>query len=133
MESFRKSSSGTQTDISAIRKKKEVLESTTTTTNNNNNNNNDAKYTGQYKKHAAPHKPARKHKPKSNNNEQSNQGESRSDRSASPDNSSTSGYSSPSAGLHSKESSPCGSKIPSPPHSLEQTTNDESPDRYDFT
>ena len=31
-----------------------------------------------------------------------------------------SGYSSPSAGLHSKESSPCGSKIPSPPHSLEQ-------------
>ena len=127
VESFRKSSSGTQTDISAIRKKKEVMETTTTTTTNNNNNN-DAKYTGQYKKHAAPHKPARKHKPKSNNNEQSNQGESRSDRSASPDNSSTSGYSSPSAGLHSKESSPCGSKIPSPPHSLEQTTNDESPD-----
>ena len=148
MESFRKSSSGTQTDISALRnKKKEAMEtsantnsnSTTTnsTTNNNNNtvvnsttntttrNSSDVKYTGQYKKHAAPHKPARKHKPKSSG-DQANQGESRSDRSASPDNSSTSGYSSPSAGLHSKESSPCGSKIPSPPHSLEQTPNDEA-------
>ena len=59
-----------------------------------------------------------------NANEPTTPGESgRSDRSASPDNSSTSGYSSPSAGLHSKESSPCGSKIPSPPHSLEQTSS----------
>ena len=42
------------------------------------------------------------------------------------------GYSSPSAGLHSKESSPCGSKIPSPPHSLEERTaasNSENPDQ----
>jgi hypothetical protein len=115
VESFRnnKNSSGTQTDISVVRKRKnseEELEA--------NNNNVEAKYTGQYKKHTAPHKPARKHKPKSN--QDPSHGESRSDRSASPDNSSTSGYSSPSAGLHSKESSPCGSKIPSPPHSLEQ-------------
>ena len=71
---------------------------------------------------------ARKHKPKVNSNEPTTPGESRSDRSASPDNSSTSGYSSPSAGLHSKESSPCGSKIPSPPHSLEQTSSTDQPD-----
>ena len=63
-----------------------------------------------------------------NANEPTTPGESgRSDRSASPDNSSTSGYSSPSAGLHSKESSPCGSKIPSPPHSLEQTSTTDQP------
>ncbi len=108
VESFRnnKSSSGTQTDISVM-KSKEGVEA-------------EPKYTGQYKKNTAPNKPARKHKP-SKVNEANANGESRSDRSASPDgNSSTSGYSSPSAGLHSKESSPCGSKIPSPPHSLEQ-------------
>ena len=67
VESFRKSSSGTQTEISAIRKKKEAVDgnSNTNITNNNssnssnNNNNNDAKYTAQYKKHTAPHKPGK--------------------------------------------------------------------------
>merc|ERR1712223_1210653 len=126
VESFRKSSSGTQTEISAIRKKKDAVDGNSNS-NSSNNNNNDAKYTAQYKKHTAPHKPARKHKPKVNANDPTTPGESgRSDRSASPDNSSTSGYSSPSAGLHSKESSPCGSKIPSPPHSLEERTADDN-------
>lgn len=138
VESFRnnKSSSGTQTDISVMRSSQ----------NDDSASGNDdnrylliklrltlsliaGKYTGQYKKNTAPNKPARKHKPKSNSNDQNGgpngnsnvSSENRSDRSASPDNSSTSGYSSPSAGLHSKESSPCGSKIPSPPHSLEQS------------
>ena len=111
-------------------------------------NNSHGKYTGQYKKHTAPpNKPARKSKPSPNgNNNSSNHqrrpsntsdngssnggigsnmsaatSENRSDRSTSPDNSSTSGYSSPSAGVHSKESSPCGSKIPSPPQSMEES------------
>lgn len=110
VESFRnnKSSSGTQTDISAVMRSKAENEANSASA--------EKQYTGQYKKNTAPNKPARKHKPKPSEQP----GESRSDRSASPDNSSTSGYSSPSAGLHSKESSPCGSKIPSPPHSLEQ-------------
>ena len=112
-------------------------------------NHSQGKYTGQYKKHTAPpNKPARKSKPSptGNNNGTSNHqrrssntsdngssngglgsnisaatSENRSDRSTSPDNSSTSGYSSPSAGVHSKESSPCGSKIPSPPQSMEES------------
>ena len=42
-----------------------------------------------------------------------------------------SGYSSPSAGLHSKESSPCGSKIPSPPHSLEERTTASNSENSD--
>lgn len=112
-------------------------------------NHSQGKYTGQYKKHTAPpNKPARKSKPSPNGNSNgtsnhqrrpsntsdngsSNGGigsnmsaatsENRSDRSTSPDNSSTSGYSSPSAGVHSKESSPCGSKIPSPPQSMEDS------------
>merc|ERR1712223_173833 len=121
VESFRnnKSSSGTQTGITSVMRQKgggdpsEQVETTGTSPN---------KYTGQYKKNTAPNEPARKHKPKSTHE---HTGESRSDRSASPDNSSTSGYSSPSAGLHSKESSPCGSKIPSPPHSLETNDNDQ--------
>ena len=111
------------------------------------NHNSQGKYTGQYKKHTAPpNKPARKSKPSPNGNNTSNHqrrssntsdngssngglgsnisaatSENRSDRSTSPDNSSTSGYSSPSAGVHSKESSPCGSKIPSPPQSMEES------------
>ena len=58
MESFRKSSSGTQTEISAIRKKKDAVDGNSNS-NSSNNNNNDAKYTAQYKKHTAPHKPGK--------------------------------------------------------------------------
>ena len=128
VESFRnnKSSSGTQTDISAMKSKKAADEHQLEQQAANNNNNSETKYTAQYKKNTAPNKPARKHKPKASDPHGSPNGESRSDRSASPDNnSSTSGYSSPSAGLHSKESSPCGSKIPSPPHSLEHSQDSE--------
>ena len=129
VESFRnnKSSSGTQTDISATMKNKKYQADTNenNSTDNNAAATSEAKYTAQYKKNTAPNKPARKHKPKAgsdpHNSPNAGGGESRSDRSASPDNSSTSGYSSPSAGLHSKESSPCGSKIPSPPYSLENS------------
>ena len=133
VESFRnnKSSSGTQTDISSATmtktKNKDNTNETTMDSEVVNNASSEAKYTAQYKKNTAPNKPARKHKPKGPGSDPHSSpnaggsGESRSDRSASPDNSSTSGYSSPSAGLHSKESSPCGSKIPSPPHSLEHT------------
>ena len=125
VESFRnnKSSSGTQTEISAMKVKKakdqDEHQSEAVTSSAS-----ETKYTAQYKKNTAPNKPARKHKPKSSDSNLHG-GESRSDRSASPDNSSTSGYSSPSAGLHSKESSPCGSKIPSPPHSLEPSSQDD--------
>ena len=62
MESFRKSSSGTQTEISAIRKKKDAVDGNSNTNNNSSNssnNNNDPKYTAQYKKHTAPHKPGK--------------------------------------------------------------------------
>ena len=138
VESFRnnKSSSGTQTDISATMKTKKyqadtnnemIMENNNSTDTHNATATSEAKYTAQYKKNTAPNKPARKHKPKAGSDPHNSPnaggggGESRSDRSASPDNSSTSGYSSPSAGLHSKESSPCGSKIPSPPHSLEHS------------
>ena len=91
VESFKqnKNSSSTQTDLSEVRSKK-------------------ASYIGQYKKanvKQAPSKPVRKHKRKSSNGEA---------RSPSPANSSTSGYSSPSLGLQSKESSPPLSKTPSP-------------------
>ena len=58
VESFRKSSSGTQTEISAIRKKKDAVDGNSNS-NSSNNNNNDAKYTAQYKKHTAPHKPGK--------------------------------------------------------------------------
>ena len=61
MESFRKSSSGTQTEISAIRKKKDAVDGNSNS-NSSNNNNNDAKYTAQYKKHTAPHKPGKYYK-----------------------------------------------------------------------
>lgn len=109
VESFRqvKSSSGTQTDLTSVKKEPKP-------------------YTAQFKKNnSAPNKPARKTKNSSgNNNNNNNQSQSRrssvgsnngqdcgrSDRSDTPDNSSTSGYSSPSAGLHSsKEHSPYGS------------------------
>ena len=128
VESFRnnKSSSGTQTDISVMKSNKNEAANSSSNNPENQNTHSESKYTGQYKKNTAPNKPARKHKPKSGSSgHDPNNGESRSDRSASPDNSSTSGYSSPSAGLHSKESSPCGSKIPSPPHSLEQGPDNE--------
>lgn len=61
VESFRKSSSGTQTEISAIRKKKDAVDGNSNS-NSSNNNNNDAKYTAQYKKHTAPHKPGKYYK-----------------------------------------------------------------------
>jgi len=100
VESFKQSrnSSGTQTDISSVSKI-----------------NKNQGYIGQYKKapnKQAPSKPVRKHKRKSS---QEN-GEARS---PSPANSSTSGYSSPSVGLQSKESSPPLSKTPSPGQSLD--------------
>ena len=93
VESFRnKNSSGTQTDISVL------------------------------KKHQAPSKPVRKTKTSKTGGSASDLNTTTtSERSNSPDaNSSTSGYSSPSAGGHSKESSPCGSKVPSPPQSMEE-------------
>ena len=79
-----------------------------------------SKHAGHYKKHAAPpSKPVRKTKNATQSQQQQQQqqqgrggGQDRSDRSTSPgDNSSTSGYSSPSAGPHSKESTPYGSKV----------------------
>ena len=93
VESFKqsKNSSGTQTDLSSVSQA--------------------GGYVGQYKKAVtkqAPSKPARKHKRRSS---QDQSGEARS---PSPANSSTSGYSSPSLGLQSKESSPPLSKTPSP-------------------
>ena len=121
VESFRqqqqqqKNSSGTQTELTVMRNNKDG------SNNNSGSTTTNGKYTGQYKKHAAPpNKPARKTKQGSGGGDGSqrrsggsegNQSSGRSDRSASPDNSSTSGYSSPSAGIHSKETSPYGSKI----------------------
>ena len=95
VESFKqsKNSSGTQTDLSSVSR------------------GGGGGYVGQYKKATtkqAPSKPARKHKRRSS---QDQTGEARS---PSPANSSTSGYSSPSLGLQSKESSPPLSKTPSP-------------------
>ena len=97
VESFKqsKNSSGTQTDLSSVAR----------------GNNKNSGYIGQYKKapnKQAPSKPVRKHKRKSSHD---NNGDARS---PSPANSSTSGYSSPSLGLQSKESSPPLSKTPSP-------------------
>ena len=160
VDTANKNSSGTQTDISVLKQRgqetsarnspkigQEVTE-IAPIHQTEVQNYSQGKYTGQYKKHAAPpNKPARKSKPSpnGNNNNSSHQrrssntsdngssngglgsnvsaatSENRSDRSTSPDNSSTSGYSSPSAGVHSKESSPCGSKIPSPPQSMEES------------
>lgn len=100
VESFKqnRNSSGTQTDISSVSKI-----------------NKNQGYIGQYKKapnKQAPSKPVRKHKRKSSQ-------ENGDARSPSPANSSTSGYSSPSVGLQSKESSPPLSKTPSPGQSLD--------------
>ena len=94
------------------------------------------------KKQPAPSKPVRKTKKAAVSSSSSgcnstataassNELNTTSERSNSPDaNSSTSGYSSPSAGagsggsgggiVLSKESSPCGSKVPSPPQSMEE-------------
>ena len=97
VESFKqnKNSSGTQTELSSVSK-------------------GGGGYIGQYKKAAnkqAPSKPVRKHKRKTY--------EIGDARSPSPANSSTSGYSSPSLGLQSKESSPPLSKTPSPGETFE--------------
>ena len=146
-----KNSSGTQTDISVLKQRGQDTSAHSSPKINQEitdvapmhqtdlQTHTQGKYTGQYKKHSAPpNKPARKSKqsPSGNNSSgnrngiigsntsngaTSNTSENRSDRSTSPDNSSTSGYSSPSAGVHSKESSPCGSKIPSPPQSMEES------------
>ena len=94
VESFKqsKNSSGTQTELSSVSR------------------GGGGGYVGQYKKATtkqAPSKPARKHKRRSSQ-------ETGEARSPSPANSSTSGYSSPSLGLQSKESSPPLSKTPSP-------------------
>ena len=102
VESFKqsKNSSGTQTDLSSVSKGGGIQT---------------GGYIGQYKKAAnkqAPSKPARKHKRKTYH-------ENGDARSPSPANSSTSGYSSPSLGLQSKESSPPLSKTPSPGESFE--------------
>ena len=116
VESFRqaKNSSGTQTDLTVMRAEQQKQAGSQQT---------EGKYTGQFKKHhtAPPSKPVRKTKPsgsqsstpqrRSSSGSNPDCSSSRSDRSASPDNSSTSGYSSPSAGIHSKENSPYGSKI----------------------
>ena len=101
VESFKqsKNSSGTQTDFSSVSKGGMVQT---------------GGYIGQYKKAAnkqAPSKPVRKHKRKTVHGD----GDARS---PSPANSSTSGYSSPSLGLQSKESSPPLSKTPSPGESF---------------
>lgn len=101
VESFKqsKNSSGTQTELSSVSKT-------------------GGGYIGQYKKAAnkqAPSKPVRKHKRKTCH-------ENGDARSPSPANSSTSGYSSPSLGLQSKESSPPLSKTPSPGESFEHRT-----------
>ena len=99
VESFkqsRQSSSGTQTDLSSVAKAVKA---------------GPGGYVGQYKKaqnKQAPSKPVRKHKRKSSHDHNGDA------RSPSPANSSTSGYSSPSLGLQSKESSPPLSKTPSP-------------------
>ena len=94
VESFKqsKNSSGTQTELSSVSRA--------------------SGYVGQYKKATtkqAPSKPAR-----NKNKRRSSQDQSGEARSPSPANSSTSGYSSPSLGLQSKESSPPLSKTPSP-------------------
>ena len=96
VESFKqsKNSSGTQTELSSVSRP------------------GGGGYVGQYKKATtkqAPSKPARKH-----NKRRSSQDGTGEARSPSPANSSTSGYSSPSLGLQSKESSPPLSKTPSP-------------------
>ena len=101
VESFKqsKNSSGTQTELSSVSR----VTSRTAAPGGG--------YVGQYKKannKLAPSKPARKHKRRSSHDQS---GEARS---PSPANSSTSGYSSPSLGLQSKESSPPLSKTPSP-------------------
>jgi hypothetical protein len=129
VESFRqaKNSSGTQTD-QVVRNHKV----------NNGTGTGVMKYTGQYKKHAAPpSKPIRKTKPSqqqnstnssggsSRRNSQDCQSSGRSDRSASPDNSSTSGYSSPSAGAQSKETSPYGSKVDEKMHESSEGRGEE--------
>ena len=106
VESFKqnRNSSGTQTDISSVSKM-----------------NKNQGYIGQYKKapnKQAPSKPVRKHKRKSSQ-------ENGDARSPSPANSSTSGYSSPSVGLQSKESSPPLSKTPSPGQSLDMIDEPE--------
>ena len=105
VESFKqsKNSSGTQTELSSVSKGGKA---------------HPGGYIGQYKKASnkqAPSKPVRKHKRKSSHDN----GDARS---PSPANSSTSGYSSPSLGLQSKESSPPLSKTPSPGESLDIIT-----------
>ena len=102
VESFKqsKNSSGTQTDLSSVSRAA-----------GGGGGGGGGGYVGQYKKATtkqAPSKPARKHKRRSSHDQT---GEARS---PSPANSSTSGYSSPSLGLQSKESSPPLSKTPSP-------------------
>ena len=102
VESFKQnknSSAGTQTDLSSVARK-------------------GGSYVGQYKKAAvkqAPNKPVRKHKSRKSQGD----GDARS---PSPANSSTSGYSSPSLGLQSKESSPPLSKTPSPGITINKMT-----------
>ncbi|TRY63319.1 hypothetical protein TCAL_01829 [Tigriopus californicus] len=94
VESFRsaKNTNGTQTDLTVMKNKENMLRQ------------------HQFKKHAAPpSKPIRKTKPFQGTKTLTDCNQS--DRSASPDNSSTSGYSSPSAGPLSKETSPYGSKM----------------------
>lgn len=94
VESFRsaKNTNGTQTDLTVMKNKENMSRQ------------------HQFKKHAAPpSKPIRKTKPFQGTKTLTECNQS--DRSASPDNSSTSGYSSPSAGPLSKETSPYGSKI----------------------
>ena len=100
VESFKqsKNSSGTQTELSSVSRVSGRTQP-------------GGGYVGQYKKATnklAPSKPARKHK------RRSSQDQTGDTRSPSPANSSTSGYSSPSLGLQSKESSPPLSKTPSP-------------------
>merc|ERR550532_3672081 len=117
VESFKqaRNSSGTQTESIGVA----PIHQTAVNNNNKGKDNKDGigGYVGQYKKsprkQQAPSKPVRKQKRRQQDGDA---------RSPSPANSSTSGYSSPSVGLQSKESSPPLSKTPSPGRSLDHVS-----------